>query len=383
MSGGAPGGYVDFMRNKDEVTRAAAQTAVIEATPAPEREPTWDERLNSSVMRLLTDKDDKATKFSDDLGASDADKLRLQNALDVALMDLPPKPENLATVNKVMTDMVGKSTPDKLINALESQNPDAKPVLEQIKADPNFKQALFDAVSKDPTVLAGLDQLVGSGSSIKPADLAKALEDPETRRIITDVLEKTAQDPNLKFADISDFIDSAYDAGADDGKDPEATKKKRDRYRQALAKFGETDSRLEMADAFGDPGKLFSEFMNNPREFFEHIRSMLHLDGGTNGAFSALFNTVESVVLGYTEDPSFKDLKRDVKPFWADTLTEGNTLVNGLTGTVGDQGNVKVASVDVKKDFGTAASGEPKPDDKLHLAPVLQPTATPQPGMMG
>jgi hypothetical protein len=207
-------------------------------------------------------------------------------------------PEQNAAINQVIK---GK-TPAQLIDALEAANPDSKDLLNVIRGDEALATSLHTAVYKDETMLAGLSQLTGPGSNIPSDVLVKALKDPQTRAGVVNMLDQVAENPDLKFADISEALDSGA-AFYDKPNDVAAA----NRYKSAMSRFGLQDNRMLMAQMMSDPGAALMQMIQDPHTFFANIRLALG-NIAPGGFMDGLLSTVENGIASWTQDPQIHQL---------------------------------------------------------------------------
>lgn len=214
-----------------------------------------------------------------------------------------PEAEQTAATIKYMVD--NEKTAADLLNAFEAASPDAKPMLDIIRADTDLANALHGAVLKDSTVLEGISGLVSPGSAVGPNMIAEALADPQTRQGVITMLERTGEDDDLTFADLSNALES----GAAFAKNPNAPGAA-DRYRNALARFNLEDNRIVMAQLMADPGAALMQMIQDPHTFFANIRAALG-NIAPGGFVDGLLSTVEHGIASWTQDPQIHSFMQE------------------------------------------------------------------------
>lgn len=328
----------------DSVVTDSVSTPEVEFTgPLPEeREPNAGERATAFLARSITGIDDEAAKFATDIGASAEQITRLNNALDLASISSNHDPR---TVQTVLADIVGTKTPAELLSAFEKTDPSLKPFLDIVRTDPALMDAIHNATSKDITVLGGLQKLTGDKSSLDPETLTNALQDPANRQLFTKLLEKVAEDPNLKFDDFAETVDAAVDLSIPENR---GNKAKQERYMNSLLNFGLKDRRAELLNKYGSPIQALAQMWEDPNKFFDELAETL---GGSPEQIEALKGMGEffaNFIGMYSNDPHIAAFMETYGPRMS---SFGHALLSGK-GPMTDT----IIEIDPTKSFNTATT---------------------------
>jgi hypothetical protein len=176
--------------------------------------------------------------------------------------------------HKVVSEIVAGKTPDQLLNALEASSPSYKTAFDTVRGDTQFKTAIHNAVSKDPTVLESFKTMIGTQGSAKPEELAGAFKDSQNRKVFGDILNVIAESPDLKGGDLIDAVDAGLGLAKD-----RTNKDKQQKWKDTLGKFNVHDGRMEMAALMNNPMELLGKFFNDPigtaKMFFDTIKDQI------------------------------------------------------------------------------------------------------------
>lgn len=105
-------------------------------------------------------------------------------------------------------EIIAAREPNEIIDAFAEVRPDWKPVMDEIKKDPELATALHGALSKDETMLDGFAEMVDNGSGqTTPAELANTLKDKQARSAMTFALNKIGNEDKYKFEDFKKLME--------------------------------------------------------------------------------------------------------------------------------------------------------------------------------
>lgn len=193
--------------------------------------------------------------------------------------------------NKALGEIIGTRTPAELMAAMKAASPGSATLIDAIAADTELAEAAHNMVSKDPTALKGLQALTSEGSGVSPTDMITALQDGDTRKVMIEAMNITAENPDLDFDDFSEIINSGIDLKASmDPNNPFAideTKKKR--YADALGAYDLTDPRMAMGgmnwqEMLKMVVEVFANFTRDPDGTIMALADKFGLDFGAEGS---------------------------------------------------------------------------------------------------
>lgn len=161
---------------------------------------------------------------------------------------------------KVVSEIISTRTPDQLLTALETANPEYKGAFDAVRGDDAFKTSLHEAFSKDPTVLEGIGTMLGKDSAMTPKLMTEALQDPANRKIFGDMLHVVAESPDLKFSDLSSAMESGVALSGD-----KMNADKQKKWKESLSRFGLQDERMALAEGLNDPMKMLDMLFKDPQ----------------------------------------------------------------------------------------------------------------------
>jgi hypothetical protein len=342
--------------------------------PIPEeRAPNLIEKGMAMAARTTTEADDQAVKFAESLGADTTQIQRLNDALDIAAITEGNDPRRVQTV---LAEIVGTKKPEELLNAFEKTDPSLKPFLDVVREDQNFAAAIHNAVSKDITVLGGLQSMAGDGSSLDQEGMIQALNDPQNRALFSNLLNATAENPDLDFSDFSEALNAGIDMSADP-----TDRQKQERYINSLQRFGMRDIRADMLNQMGTPIEMLGQMWENPHGFFDSLAELLGGNPAQVEALKSLGGFMADFVGMFSQDPNIRSFMAEYGP---KATSFGNALIgNGqstdLGDLVGSARNVDVGGLTLRGDFSSVSqstSTTPAPDKDV--APIMPPPAPAQ-----
>lgn len=241
----------------------------------------------------------KLNSFMEGMGLTEAQRTKFDDAKSIGFSDVfnyvtGGESEVTQRVQKTVNEIVAEKGPDNFLNGLAAAHPDAAGAIELIRADKALSVSLHNAAVKDPTVLEGLNTLVGEGSALDPEKLQDVLKDPQNRANLTKMLDGVAKSEHLQFTDLAKVLNAGI-ALQGDTTNPEKLKA----YKESLQAFGINDSRVEMAEMMGDPMKMLSDFINNPDKYTKMlVENMGIQDAETRNLVAGLVGGLGRVVAG-------------------------------------------------------------------------------------
>ncbi|MEM7618168.1 MAG: hypothetical protein AAF244_02175 [Pseudomonadota bacterium] len=231
---------------------------------------------------------------------------------------------NIANEDDLREELQNVS-PEAMLDAVAAADPSQQPVIDLIKADPELSEALHQAIVKDPTMLTGLQEMLGEeGSS---ADLQAILQNDMQRGVLTEVLQNIANDPGgteinfshlraiMEAESLPDKIAAVRSAGAGASLNPLAG----------------IDSLQEIVTLLNNPDNFIRNFMSDMdgmSPFAQNVMAgmMSVFSKAMGGFFDPNGNFAGSFVKGFGNvGTGFAQIGQDVLNFEAPTGTQTTT----------------------------------------------------------
>ncbi len=177
------------------------------------------------------------------IAALDPNKDQLEDIIDSRGSD--------ASIAAVIADR----TPAQFIEAVGSAYPEHAEIINIIGNDSELTEALHAVVVSDPSALTGFREILGAEgeNAFTATDLQNILNNPLQRNVLTDVLERVAQDPNDEFT--FDNVRRLMELSKDGSAESQIA------IEQMLSDMGVTPSL-----GLDDFGEFFQDFMENPEQ---------------------------------------------------------------------------------------------------------------------
>ncbi len=90
-------------------------------------------------------------------------------------------------------------TPNQVLDTIATKDPKTKGLTDAIRGDPKLAKSFRNALIEDPSMLPGLEKMGKGEGNIDTSQLIKSLQNPNSRRIFGEVLDKIAESPNDKW----------------------------------------------------------------------------------------------------------------------------------------------------------------------------------------
>lgn len=178
------------------------------------------------------------------------------------------------SINNAMRDIIAAREPEQLVESLEVSFPDMKSLTDLLKANPNLAEAFHNAITKDPSMLPGLQEMAGRESGFDVDAFAGMLDSEAKINLATGLLNKISENPDDDFD--FNFLDKLANAlvTATEGETPEERAAAEQQAREMVTEAGLDISEVETEEVMA----LFSLMRENPNAFAEKAAILMGLD---------------------------------------------------------------------------------------------------------